>query len=65
MKKRIQLTIGPETQKLLTKLARQNNKLSGMNYNSTDVITSACALGLLEMTAKTLPTTKTPASIRD
>lgn len=65
MKKRMQLTIGPATQKALTKVARQNNKLTGLNHTSVDVLQAACGLGLNSILEKTLPGEKGVSSIRD
>jgi hypothetical protein len=65
MKKRMQLTIGPKTQKVLTAVARQNNKLTGLNHTSVDVATAALNIGLITVARNTLPDIIVPASIRD
>lgn len=65
MKKRVQLTIGPQTQKLIVKVCRQNNKITGLNQNSVDVIAASVNLGLDALRTKLLPTEKSVTSIRD
>lgn len=47
--KRIALSVGPQTSKALTAVARNLNKSTGMGWTSQEVLTAAASQGLAQM----------------
>lgn len=63
-KKRMQITVGPEWQKLLKKLAVRYAKESGTEYSSVDVLEGAAMQGLRERLKRFAMEHDAPLSLR-
>jgi hypothetical protein len=65
MKKRIQVTAGPQAQKLVLKIARKTSLESGIPVTAVDILEATSTLGLNQMLAKLFPKEKALARLRD
>lgn len=52
MKKRLQITVGPKTQKLVKSLAARYRKETSMEWSDVDILESAAHRGLSVMASK-------------
>ena len=65
MKKRIQITVGPQSQKLLLKVVRKTSLETGIPVTVVDALEGFAAVGLNQTVMKMLTGSKSVKSLRE